>query len=62
METEPEKKFLVLPSLMAGICLGFNNFMLGLISDLGVNAAYIFSLGALIYTIGIKFYQIIRLK
>lgn len=32
-DAQPEKKFLALPSFFAGICLGLNNFLLGLISD-----------------------------
>ena len=47
---------------MAGIFLGFNNFMLGLISDLGINAAYLFSCGALFYTFTIRIYDILVLK
>ena len=42
-----DKKFLVVPSLAAGILLGFNNFFLSLISELGLKSAYIFSLGAI---------------
>ena len=46
---EPEKKFLVLPSFCAGVCLGLNNFLLGMISDTGIPAAYIFSVGSLLF-------------
>ena len=43
-----EKKFLPIPSLGAGLCLGLNNFLLGLIADQGISSLYIFSVGALI--------------
>ena len=43
------KKFLFIPSLMAGVCLGLNNFLLGLISQLGISAAPIFSFGAFVF-------------
>ena len=32
-EQQEEKKFLPIPSLGAGLCLGLNNFLLGLIAD-----------------------------
>lgn len=44
-----EKKFLVVPSFTAGVCLGMNNFLLGMISDTGIPAAYIFSVGSLLF-------------
>ena len=47
-------KFLVVPSFLAGVCLGTNNFFLGYISNLGLKAAFEFSLGALIVCTGIK--------
>ena len=56
------RKFLVLPSLFSGIFLGINNFLLGLISTLGVEAAYIFSIGALVYTLSIKLYYVLKNK
>ena len=40
--------------MLAGVFLGLNNFMLGMISDIGLGAAYIFSLGALIFTFTIR--------
>ena len=46
-----EKSFLALPSFLAGVCLGLNNFLLGLISDEGLSSAYIFSFGALVFGI-----------
>lgn len=49
MADRQEKKFLVLPSLIAGVCLGLNNFLLGLISHTGIPAAYIFSVGSLLF-------------
>lgn len=42
-------KFLPIPSLISGLCLGFNNFLLGLISNKGISSLYIFSVGALLY-------------
>lgn len=47
-------KFLVLPSFMAGVFLGINNFFLGFISELGLAAAFEFSLGALLVTSIVK--------
>ena len=47
-------KFLVLPSFMAGVFLGTNNFFLGFISELGLAAAFEFSLGAFILTLIVK--------
>ena len=39
---------------MAGVFLGINNFFLGFISELGLAAAFEFSLGALIVTLIVK--------
>ena len=50
--------FLFIPSLLAGLLLGFNNFLLGLISEQGISAAYIFALGAIVFTISYKIFQI----
>lgn len=63
-ESESEKplKFLILPSFMAGVFLGTNNFFLGFISDLGINAATLFSLGAFIFTLTYKLVEAIRMK
>lgn len=47
---EKELKFLIVPSFFAGVFLGTNNFFLGFISDLGINAATLFSIGAFIFT------------
>lgn len=64
VESEGEKplKFLILPSFMAGVFLGTNNFFLGFISDLGINAATLFSVGAFIFTLTYKFVEAIRMK
>ena len=51
---DPPKQFLVVPSILAGILLGINNFLLGLISDIGIGAAFIFSLGAIIFTFNFR--------
>ena len=45
---EAEKKFLIFPSFMAGVCLGTNKFFLSYIAYLGLPAALVFSLGALV--------------
>jgi len=42
--------------------LGINNFMLGTISELGLPAAFIFSLGAIIFSFGYRFQESIRNK
>jgi hypothetical protein len=47
---------------MAGVFLGTNNFFLGFISDLGINAATLFSVGAFIFTLGYKLVEAIRMK
>lgn len=47
---------------MAGVFLGTNNFFLGFISDLGINAATLFSIGAFIFTAGYKVVEAIRMK
>ena len=59
---EEEKKFLVVPSFLAGVCLGTNNFFLSYISDLGIPAALEFSLGALIFCIFWKIGFAVRSK
>ena len=59
---EKPLKFLILPSFLAGVFLGTNNFFLGFISDLGINAATLFSLGAFIFTTGYKFIEALRMK
>ena len=61
-EEEKPLKFLVLPSFMAGVFLGTNNFFLGFISDLGINAATLFSVGAFIFTVLYKFIEALRMK
>ena len=43
--------FLALPSFFAGVCLGLNNFLLGMISDKGISSAFIFSFGALMFAV-----------
>jgi len=48
--------------LMAGVCLGCNNFLLSEISDLGLNATFIFSLGALMFSIVYNSYYAILSK
>ena len=55
-------KFLVVPSFMAGVFLGTNNFFLGFISELGIAAAFEFSLGALLVTSIVKLVVAIRSK
>ena len=57
IEDYASRKFLILPSMFAGLFLGINNFLLGLISDIGLPAAFIFSLGALIFTFTIRLSQ-----
>jgi hypothetical protein len=47
---------------MAGVFLGTNNFFLGFISDLGINAATLFSVGAFIFTLTYKFVEAIKMK
>lgn len=59
-EVKPEKKFLALPSFLAGICLGLNNFLLGLISDQGISGAYIFSVGAINFAASFKLLKAIH--
>ena len=54
IEDQSSRKFLIVPSLLAGVFLGVNNFLLGLISDIGLSAAYIFSLGAMIFTVTLR--------
>lgn len=44
------KTFLWLPSMIAGICLGTNNFCLSYISDSFPHNLWLFSLGAVIFT------------
>ena len=61
-ETKSEKKFLALPSFMAGICLGLNNFLLGLISDQGISGAYIFSVGAINFAASFKLLKALHQK
>lgn len=53
---------LAVHSFLAGLFLGINNFLLGLISELGINGAFIFSLGALIFTITYKLLSALRNK
>ena len=55
-------KFLVVPSFVAGCCLGTNNFFLGFISNLGIAAAFEFSLGAMIVTLTVKLIFAIKAK
>lgn len=55
-------KFLVVPSFLAGVFLGTNNFFLGFISDLGIAAAFEFSLGAMIVTLTVKLILAIKAK
>ena len=55
-------KFLILPSFMAGVFLGINNFFLGFISGLGINAATEFSIGALVFTLGYKIIEALKMK
>ena len=55
-------KFLVVPSFVAGCCLGTNNFFLGFISKLGIAAAFEFSLGAMIVTLTVKLVLAIKAK
>jgi len=57
-----QPKFLVLPSFLAGVCLGTNNFFLGFISNLGLKAAFEFSLGAFIVTLFIKVFLAFKSK
>lgn len=59
---EKPLKFLILPSFLAGCFLGTNNFFLGFISDLGINAATLFSLGAFIFTTLYKLVEACRMK
>ena len=47
---------------MAGVFLGTNNFFLGFISELGLAAAFEFSLGAFIVTLIIKTIVAIKSK
>jgi hypothetical protein len=47
---------------MAGVFLGTNNFFLGFISDLGINAATLFSLGAFSFTTIYKLVEAIKMK
>ena len=61
-DEEKPLKFLILPSFLAGCFLGTNNFFLGFISDLGINAATLFSLGAFIFTIIYKLVEACRMK
>lgn len=55
---EYEKKFLLWPSLASGVLLGMNNFFLSHIADLGLPAAFIFSLGAIPSGILYHLYQL----
>ena len=59
---EAEKKFLIFPSFMAGVCLGTNNFFLSYIAYLGLPAALIFSLGALVGCLIWKIFFAIKAK
>ena len=43
-----KKRFLIVPSMAAGLFNGLNNFLLGLNSDLGSKGALIFAIGALL--------------
>jgi hypothetical protein len=47
---------------MAGVFLGINNFFLGFISSLGINAATEFSIGALTFTLLYKLFEALRMK
>ena len=49
-----EKRFLAFPSFLAGLSLGLNNFLLGLISDQGISSAYIFSVGAIYFAVSYR--------
>ena len=51
-----------MPSLLAGLLLGLNNFMLGMISEIGLGAAFIFSLGAILYTLCFRIGQMLYSK
>ena len=62
LNEDAPKQFLIVPSILAGILLGINNFLLGLISDIGLRAAYIFSLGAIIFTVNFRIVQMIQSK
>lgn len=59
---ETKKEFLVVPSLTAGILLGFNNFFLSMISELGLKSAYIFSLGAIGLALSYQFIMMLKVK
>ena len=61
-ESEKPLKFLIIPSFMAGVCLGINNFFLGFISSLGLNAATEFSIGAFVFTLGYKIIEAFRMR
>ena len=52
----------MMPSLIAGILLGFNNFLLSLISDLGIKSAYIFSLGAVGLSLSYQVIMMLKIK
>lgn len=56
------KQFLIIPSAIAGICLGVNNYFLGYISFLGPLAALEFSVGAFTVTTTYKCLEAIRFK
>ena len=57
-----ERKFLPVPSLISGLFLGLNNFLLGLISNKGISSLYIFSVGALIYCAIYRIFEAIQTK
>ena len=61
-EEDAPLKFLVIPSFTAGVFLGTNNFFLGIISELGIAAAWIFSLGAIGFTLTYKLFEAIQMK
>ena len=52
----------MIPSLSAGVLLGFNNFFLSLISELGLKSAFIFSLGAIGLSLSYQCIMMLKVK
>jgi hypothetical protein len=57
-----EKKFLPIPSGLAGLSLGICNYMLGYISELGIVGALLFCMGALVFTTGYRIHVALKMK
>ena len=53
---KPANKILIVPSVLAGVFLGINNFLLASVSNSGISALFVFSLGAIVFPFIAKSY------